>query len=87
MVKTPTEIETQAAARKAFLVNERAREAAQRVTDEAKHRTAMRAKTARLKALREAREAATHLEEQAKKQDKPRPTGSRVGRKRDSGSR
>jgi hypothetical protein len=58
-------------ARKAFLAEEHAREVEQRIADEAKRRTAVRAKTAHLKAMREARDATLRQQKQAKKQSKP----------------
>jgi hypothetical protein len=53
---------------------ERAREAERGIADEAQRLSSLHARTKRLRALREARDAAMREEEQARKQGKGKPS-------------
>jgi alkylhydroperoxidase family enzyme len=68
MTETRAEQEALEKARKAFQADERARQAEQRIAEEEKRRADLSAKTARLRALREARDAAIRREEQVTQQ-------------------
>ena len=73
MTETQAEREARVKARKAFLADERTREAEQRVADEEKRKADLSAKTVRLRALREARDAA-HREEREVRKPKLKPS-------------
>ena len=73
MTETQVEREARVKAQKAFLADERTRAAEQRVTDEEKRKADLSAKTARLRALREARDAA-HREEKEVRKPKFKPS-------------
>ena len=73
MTETRAEQEARVKARKAFLADERTREAEQRVADEEKRKADLSAKTVRLRALREARDAA-HREEKEVRKPKFKPS-------------
>ena len=73
MTETQVEREARVKAQKAFLADERTRAAEQRVTDEEKRKADLSAKTVRLRALREARDAA-HREEKEVRKPKFKPS-------------
>jgi len=73
MTETRAEQEARMRAHKAFQADERTRAAEQRVTDEEKRKADLSAKTARLRALREARDAA-HREEKEVRKPKLKPS-------------
>ena len=73
MTETQVEREARVKAQKAFLADERTRAAEQRVADEEKRKADLSAKTARLRALREARDAA-HREEKEVRKPKFKPS-------------
>jgi len=77
MTETRAEQEALEKAQKAFRADERARQAGQRIAEEEKRRADLSAKTARLRALREARDAAIRREEQPTKQTQHKP-GARL---------
>ena len=74
MTETQVEREARVKAQKVFLADERTRAAEQRVADEEKRKADLSAKTSRLRALREVRDAALRAEEEARKQAKPKPS-------------
>ena len=73
MTETQAEREARVKAQKVFLADERTRAAEQRVADEEKRKADLSAKTARLRALREARDAA-HREEKEVRKPKFKPS-------------
>ena len=73
MTETRAEHEARMKAQKAFLTDERTRAAEQRVADEEKRKADLSAKTVRLRALREARDAA-HREEKEVRKPKLKPS-------------
>jgi len=73
MTETQVEREARVKAQKAFLADERTRAAEQRVADEEKRKADLSAKTVRLRALREARDAA-HREEKEVRKPKFKPS-------------
>ena len=73
MTETQVEREARVKAQKAFLADERTRAAEQRVADEEKRKADLSAKTVRLRALREARDAA-HREEKEVRKPKLKPS-------------
>jgi len=73
MTETRAEHEARMKAQKAFLADERTRAAEQRVADEEKRKADLSAKTVRLRALREARDAA-HREEKEVRKPKFKPS-------------
>ena len=73
MTETRAEHEARMKAQKAFQVDERTRAAEQRVADEEKRKADLSAKTVRLRALREARDAA-HREEKEVRKPKLKPS-------------
>ena len=73
MTETQVEREARVKAQKAFLADERTRAAEQRIADEEKRKADLSAKTARLRALREARDAA-HREEKEVRKPKFKPS-------------
>ena len=73
MTETQVEREARVKAQKAFLADERTRAAEQRVADEEKRKADLSAKTVRLRALREARDAA-HREEREVRKPKLKPS-------------
>ncbi len=76
MNKTPREASAQPPTRTAILAKERELEAERGIADETERLSGLKAKTKRLKAMREARDAALReairKEAQAKKQAKPK---------------
>ena len=73
MTETQVEREARVKAQKAFLADERTRAAEQRIADEEKRKAYLSAKTVRLRALREARDAA-HREEKEVRKPKFKPS-------------
>jgi len=73
MTETQVEREARVKAQKAFLADERTRAAEQRIADEEKRKADLSAKTVRLRALREARDAA-HREEKEVRKPKLKPS-------------
>ena len=73
MTETQAEREARVKAQKVFLADERTRAAEQRVADEEKRKADLSAKTVRLRALREARDAA-HREEKEVRKPKFKPS-------------
>ena len=73
MTETQVEREARVKAQKAFLADERTRAAEQRVADEEKRKADLCEKTVRLRALREARDAA-HREEREVRKPKLKPS-------------
>ena len=73
MTETQAEREARVKAQKAFLADERTRAAEQRIADEEKRKADLSAKTVRLRALREARDAA-HREEKEVRKPKFKPS-------------
>jgi len=73
MTETQVEREARVKAQKAFLADERTRAAEQRIADEEKRKADLSAKTVRLRALREARDAA-HREEKEVRKPKFKPS-------------